>query len=1358
MTQLHRVGARLSAFGHGALILLMSNRKSGSTLASTILSVALLVATGALDKPLAHSQASSTAIPQLTTGLISTVAGQYLSGAGDHSGAGATASLRGQSLERVSQPAPGSAQAAAQAAHAPSGPVARYLKLPLRFEANRGQADQRVRFISRGLGYNLFLTSREAVLVLATPVAKQSAPGDQLQPEATASPRTPPAVVRLELTGANRRPAITEEDPLPTKSNYFIGNDPNKWRTKIPNYAQVRYRDVYPGIDLIYYGNQRRLEHDFVVAPGADPGRIALGLRGVSKLRIEGGDLVMSTAQGELRLLKPEIYQSLEGSRHSVPGGYVFKGDNRVGFEVAEFDHRRPLVIDPVLSYSTFLGGDYSDRAFGIALDSSGNAYVTGVTFSSDFPVTSGAFQTTLLANIDGCSNGEKVIDGGQGNGFVAKLNSTGTALIYSTYVGGTCADAANAIAVDSSGNAYITGVTGSTNFPTTSGAFQTSKASTHYNAFVTKLNSTGTALLYSTYLGGNVIDEGNGIALDSGGNAYVTGETNSTNFPTTSGAFQTSIANSDDYPSAFVSKFNPTGTALVYSTYLGGNGGDEAFGIALDSSGNAYITGLTASTNFPTTSGAFRTTLGSSNGNAFVTKLNSTGAALLYSTYLGGSGGDNGNGIAVDSSGNAYVTGLTSSTDFPTTSGAFQTALAGTGNAFVTKLNSSGAALLYSTYLGGSGGASGYSIAVDSSGNAYVTGATSSTVFPTTSGAIQTTLGTIYGNAFVTELNSTGSALVYSTYLGGSGNVSAGYGDAGLGIALNSSGNAYVTGLTASANFPVTPGAFQTVQSPLGNPGKLYAAFVAEIVPSNLTNQTITVTTAAPASADDNSTFMVAATASSDLPVSIAASGACSGSGTGSATITMTAATGTCTVTYSQAGNSTYAAAPTVTSMTTATAAALTSQTITVTTAAPASAADNSTFMVAATASSDLPVSIAASGACTGSGTGSATITMTAATGTCTVTYTQEGDSTYAAAPTVTSMTTATAATLTSQTITVTTAAPASAADNSTFMVAATASSDLPVSIAASGACTGSGTGSATITMTAATGTCTVTYTQAGNSTYAAAPTVTSSTTATAAALTSQTITVTTAAPASAADNSTFMVAATASSDLPVSIAASGACTGSGAGSATITMTAATGTCTVTYAQAGNSTYAAAPTVTSLTQATSTAPAPTFTLSSTTGAQAVQPGASAQYIVTAAAQNGTFPGSITFTANGLPAGATATFNPSSVTPGSSSATSQLTIQTAASTARLDRRGASWPLAAATLPLLGLCFGGTRRRRWLTLCLLLFASLGTAATLSGCGGGFGIGNNLPAAQNYTITVTGTSGAEQQTTTVQLTVE
>jgi hypothetical protein len=783
-------------------------------------------------------------------------------------------------------------------------------QLPLRFEANRGQADKRVRFISRGPGYTLFLTSREAVLSLATPAAKQGAPGKRMQPEAAASPRTPPAVVRLELTGANRHPAITEEDQLPTKTNYFIGNDPTKWRTNIPNYAQVRYRDVYPGIDLIYYGNQHRLEHDFVVAPGADPAQINFALHGVSKLHMVGGDLVMSAAHGELRLLKPVIYQSSGGSRHSVPGGYVLKSGNRVGFKVAEFDRQLPLVIDPVLSYSTYLGGDGDDQGYSIAVDSSGNAYVAGSTSSTNFP-TSNAYQSSY--------------GGGVFDAFVTKFSPDGS-LVYSTYLGGSAEDAAHSIFVDSSGNAYVTGTTYSTNFPVTPGVFQTALANSNGgNAFVTKLNSTGTALVYSTYLGGgsggSFGDVGWGITVDSSGNTYVAGITGSGTFPTTPGAFQTANANSNG-GNAFVTKLNSTGTALVYSTYLGGsNNGlgitpNGAANIAVDSSGDAYVTGQTESINFPTTPGAFQTTGGGFETSAFVTKLNSTGTALIYSTYLGGT--DYGLGIAVDSGGNAYVTGWTGSSTFPTTPGAFQTTFGGNRNAFVTELNPTGTALVYSTYLGGTGqngftADTGNAITLDSSDDAYITGFTNSTNFPTTSGAYQTSLLSTQDNAFVTELNSTGTALVYSTYLGGS-NL-----DTGSGIAVDSNGNMYVTGETNSDNFPTTSDAFQASLSGPQN------AFVAKIsAASTLTSQTITVTDAAPASAADDSTFMVAATASSDLPVSISASGACTGSGTGSATITMTAATGTCTVTYTQAGNGTYAAAPTLNNMTTATAAVL--------------------------------------------------------------------------------------------------------------------------------------------------------------------------------------------------------------------------------------------------------------------------------------------------------------------------------------------------------------------------------------------------------------------------------------------------
>jgi Beta-propeller repeat len=696
---------------------------------------------------------------------------------------------------------------------------AAYNSLPLYFEANRGQTEPQVKFVSRGSGYTLFLTPRgETVLVLRKPSPKR----DLLKPAALVSMPAvlnpdavgPPAIVRMKLVGGNPRPRVEALDELSGKANYLIGNDRKKWRTNVPLYGKVRYREVYPGVDLVYYGNQRQVEHDFIVAPGADPRSITLNLAGAEKLSLDPqGALVLAVKDGELRLDKPRIYQEVDGARREISGDYVLKNAHQVSFQIAGYDVSKPLVIDPTLFYSTYLGGSSDDFGFGIAVDSAGNAYVTGNTCSTDFPTTPGAFQPANASA--GC------IDA-----FVTKLNPTGSApLVYSTYLGGSNADNGTGIAVDSAGNAYVTGFTDSTDFPTTPGAFQPTDPTIGNNthAFVTKLNPTGSAPLYSTYLGGSSDDLAYGIAVDSAGNAYVTGYTCSTNFPTTLLAFQTTNA-SGGCENAFVTKLNPTGSAPLYSTYLGGSSVDQGFGIAVDSAGNAYVTGFTFSTDFPTTPGAFQPTdptIG--NNHAFVTKLNPTGSApLVYSTYLGGSADDVGSGIVVDSAGNAYVTGYTCSTNFPTTPGAFQPANASAGciDAFVTKLNPTGSApLVYSTYLGGSNLDYALGIAVDSAGNAYVTGFTTSTNFPTTTGAIQTVnRGGV--DAFVTALNPLGTApLVYSTYLGGSAD------DVGRGIAVDSASNAYVTGNTDSGNFPTTAGAFQT--GPQGS----YDAFVAKII-----------------------------------------------------------------------------------------------------------------------------------------------------------------------------------------------------------------------------------------------------------------------------------------------------------------------------------------------------------------------------------------------------------------------------------------------------------------------------------------------------------------------------------------------
>jgi hypothetical protein len=639
-----------------------------------------------------------------------------------------------------------------------------YGKLPLRFEPNEGQSGGQVKFLSRGRGYTLFLTSSEAVLALSK------------------------TALHMHLLGANANAQATGVEKLAGTVNYFIGNDPKKWRTNVATYGKVEYRNIYPGIDLLYYGNQQQLEYDLVVAPGADPGVARLGISGASKMQLDpSGDLVMHTRGGVVHLRKPVAYQRTANSQQSIDVRYALGADDQVAFAVGSYDHARPLVIDPVLAYSTYLGGSGGENAGGlangnIAVDSAGSAYVTGYTQSTNFP-TVDPLQPS---------------NGGILNAFVTKLNPEGTAFVYSTYLGGKGQDMGGGIAIDSSGNAYVTGQTTSTNFPTTPGAFQIFKQSTGVNtaAFVTKLNSTGSSLLYSTYLSGSSSDSGAGIVVDSSGRASVTGQAFSTNFPVTPGAPQPKLGGA---PDAFVTTLAADGASQVFSTYLGGSSMDMGVGIALDPSGNIYITGNTLSSNFPLVNPLQPASGGGY--DAFVAKLNPFTSTLVYSTYLGGSSTDFGYGIAVDSAGSAYVTGLTSSTNFPTAN-PYQRTLLGNAttnqNAFVAKLNPAGSALVYSTYLGASF-VTGYGIAVDSTGAAYVTGITLGN-FPLVGSLVPSDRE---ANPFVTKFNPTGSALVYSTYLGGYG--------AGSGIAVDTSGNAYVTGFAGSAApFPTTPGAAQ--------------------------------------------------------------------------------------------------------------------------------------------------------------------------------------------------------------------------------------------------------------------------------------------------------------------------------------------------------------------------------------------------------------------------------------------------------------------------------------------------------------------------------------------------------------------
>jgi len=653
--------------------------------------------------------------------------------------------------------------------------LASYGRLPLHFEANQGQTAEQVKFLARGRGYTLFLTSTESVLVLRSPEA--AGPVNRVTPGkvVTSKRSTPSAILRLKLLGANPRPAVDGREELPGRSHYLIGSDRKRWRANVPQHARVEYREVYPGVGLTYYGNQGQLEYDFVVSPGADPGLIRLGIEGAGGMRLDAdGSLRIGLKGGEVIQRAPVVYQEVGGVRKPVPGRFVLRGRTEVGFKVGRYDVNRPLVLDPVLLYSTYLGGSDEDQAIQVAVDTFGSAYVTGYTYSTDFP-TENALQPT---------------SGGVVDIFVAKLSASGSALVYSTYLGGHRFDLGAAIAVDSSGNAYITGSTSSDDFPTVN-PLQPEKSGGS-DAFVAKLNPAGSALIYSTYLGGNDMDDGFDIAVDAFGSAILTGQTLSTDFPT---ADPLQAANAGTFD-AFVTKLNPAGSALVFSTYLGGSSTDLGFTAAVDASGNTYLAGATLSKNFPTANPLQGTSGGST--DAFVTKLNASGTALVYSTYLGGSLEDFGSGLAVDSLGQAFVVGYTSSANFPTRN-AFQGANAGLDDAFVSKLSAAGSSLVSSTYLGGAGRDGGLGIALDGAGRAYVSGHTTSVNFPVREPLQGANAGSTDG--FVAKLSESSMgrlALEYSTYLGGSGI------DSGVRIAVDAAGNAYVIGYTNSIDFPL--------------------------------------------------------------------------------------------------------------------------------------------------------------------------------------------------------------------------------------------------------------------------------------------------------------------------------------------------------------------------------------------------------------------------------------------------------------------------------------------------------------------------------------------------------------------------
>jgi MYXO-CTERM domain-containing protein len=692
--------------------------------------------------------------------------------------------------------------AATVAATAPNGAPAaaaspRAVRLPLRFEENRGQFDAGARFVARQGGVALYLGPDGSVMTLRKPAP---APTEH-SPRARALPPPPPAapaaVLSMRVHGARPDAALVAGRPLLTRSNYFIGNDPSRWRTGVPNFGEVRYRGVRPGVDLVYHGSDAgRLEYDFVVAPGASPD-VALDVEGARKLRVAAdGWLEIDLGVGELlRQPPPTVYQEVDGKRRVVAGRYRVVGKARVGFTVAAYDRARTLVIDPVLSYASYLGGSGDDQIYGVVVDAAGAAYVSGYTGSANFPVSHPLYGSH--SDIDG---------------FVGKLTPAGDALVWATYLGGGGTDAPWGRTVDASGAVYVAGMTASADFPLVHPIYSTLKGT--YDAFVAKLSPAGDALVYSTYLSGSDTDVARAVAVDASGAAYVGGYTYSDDYPVLNAYQATKPRPTNIAENGFITKLTPAGDALVYSTFFGGSGGEDLWFIDVDAAGAAYVGGFTYSSNLPTANGAQKKPGG--DWDAFVAKLMPSGSELAYATYVGGSRADFTWGFTIDADGAAYISGNTSSTDFPVVH-PLQDHLNGPNDCFLTKVTPAGDAFAFSTYFGGGGYEEGDAIVADASG-VYLAGASDSLDFPVANG-VAPKMGNGF-DVYVAKLVPAGDALVYSTTVGGSGN------DQAWGMGVDGTGSVIVAGETQSKDFPV----LHPVQAAYG--GGLYDGLILKLSP----------------------------------------------------------------------------------------------------------------------------------------------------------------------------------------------------------------------------------------------------------------------------------------------------------------------------------------------------------------------------------------------------------------------------------------------------------------------------------------------------------------------------------------------
>ncbi|MGA8271225.1 MAG: choice-of-anchor D domain-containing protein [Candidatus Sulfotelmatobacter sp.] len=1182
------------------------------------------------------------------------------------------------------------------------------------FEANHGQTNPQVKFLSRGKGYTAFLTANGIVLSLH---ADQPFPA-QASSSVTASSKSGQAAntkLQFKLVGATANPAVVGEELQPGRVNYFIGNDSTKWQRNVPTYGRVRYKNVYPGIDLLYYGNHQQLEYDFAISAGADPGQIQFEIGGANQIELDtAGNLVLQTNSGELHFQTPAIYQESQGQRVPLPGAYVMNDATHIAFHVAQYDSSKPLVIDPVLVYSTYLGGSGDDQPEGIAVDSTGSAYVTGYTDSTDFP----------LANPGSVPAGSTHV-------FIAKLDATGSNLVYADYLGGNGYDYGFALVLGSSNEVYLTGSTTSSNFPTVNPYQGTYPGS--YNVFLTKVSADGSSLLYSTYLGGSGSDQPASIALDSSNDMFVAGTTTSTNFPTAN-AYQSTVSTNQGGMAGnygFLTKFSPDGSSLVYSTYLAGNtnvalncGGTPCWpqpysginGIAIDSTGNAYAGGITNTYNFPTTTGAYQTTDSTPQQNpivGFVSKFSGAGS-LDYSTYFYESSGSltNINAIAVDSSGSAYVTGVAlSDGTFPVTSTSICDPSVSGYNcsyAYITKFDPTGATLLYSTFLGVNNGANPAAIVLDASNDAYVASSTPNSSFNIVNGIEAYTNGS---DLLIAEIDPLATTEIFATYFGGSTD------EYPAGMALDSSGSIYVTGSTDSTDLPLTQGSFQN------NLGGGTDAFLVKIGTSSaaavaLSPNLLQFASQAVSTSSQAQTTLLRNMGSASLAISsITASGDF-------------AETDNCGASVPAAANCTL------------------SVTFTPTTAGTRT---GSILIVDAAAGSPHVINL--------SGVGSGAIASLAPTS-LTFSAQQVGNSSAAQAVSLTNT-----GNVAMSIGTVQTTGDFAETNNCSFTLAASASCAINVTFTptASGVRSGSltisnnaqaspqsvnltGTGSATPLAIAVVSPTSLAFTgqQVGTSSTTQSVSLTNT-----GALTLNVGTLQVSGDFAQVNNCPATLAANASCTINVTFTPT--VSGSRSGSLTITDSALTSSQTVSLSGSGSD----------------------FSLASSPGSDTIDSGAAASYKLTVSPVGGSFANAVKLTCSGLPAQASCGFSPSTVTPGANAASATLSITTGASaTAALPVHSShSGSLFAIWMPLQGLGLFGMilaaprcdkRKLRVLAVLALLVVVL---IAMTGCAGGTGIAppnqnqnQTQTTAGTYTVTVTGASGSLQHSMHLTLVVQ